>query len=345
MDSDHQETDGTPDWTLLPQEPVAFFGLDEDFDRRDLKRAYGKLIRKFKPETHPAEFQRIRAAYEQLESANRYGTRQVVARQQEEAWQRTNVVGESSTPSRRSQPGSAADSELHPSIQQAIDSPQNSYATLSELTDRTPQDFYTLAILSDLADGKDRNEFVKWIMRGLKEYPTDPGLQSLMLSYLKFDLPDEQAAGILTALARMLPGDCYYRLTEPIWDRMLSKLPFDQFDSLLDRCRQLIKVKSDLHEAAFFLHLLKGAIWKAPAEWTEAAYDRVASMGIELGHGFESELEFLDALRHYHGTVREKIMSDELLKSVDRMIRDYCDSDWEKGGCNCDTGYGPTWPQ
>src|SRR6478735_7316201 len=62
-----------PDWSLLPRDPVRFFGLPEGFDRRELKRRYNELIRRFKPERNPEEFQRIRAAYEQLDSGVRYG--------------------------------------------------------------------------------------------------------------------------------------------------------------------------------------------------------------------------------------------------------------------------------
>ncbi len=62
-----------PDWNLLPHDPVQFFGLEPGFDRRALKRRYNELIRQFKPERFPQEFQRIRAAYEQLDEAVRYG--------------------------------------------------------------------------------------------------------------------------------------------------------------------------------------------------------------------------------------------------------------------------------
>src|SRR3954471_5593366 len=67
------DTPAEPDWSLLPRDPVRFFGLAEGFDRRELKRCYNQLIRRFKPEKHPQEFQRIRAAYEQLDSGIRYG--------------------------------------------------------------------------------------------------------------------------------------------------------------------------------------------------------------------------------------------------------------------------------
>src|SRR5579871_2450229 len=58
--------DSAPQWELLPGNPAAFFGLSRGFDLRALKSSYGVLIRKYKPETAPEEFQRIRAAFESL---------------------------------------------------------------------------------------------------------------------------------------------------------------------------------------------------------------------------------------------------------------------------------------
>jgi hypothetical protein len=62
-----------PDWSRLPHDPAGFFGLGTGFDRRELKRSYNALLRRYKPEKFPQEFQRIRAAYEQLEASMRYG--------------------------------------------------------------------------------------------------------------------------------------------------------------------------------------------------------------------------------------------------------------------------------
>ncbi len=56
-----------PLWRFLPYAPERFFKLEKGFSRVDLKRAYNHWIRRFKPEQHPAEFQRIREAYQRLE--------------------------------------------------------------------------------------------------------------------------------------------------------------------------------------------------------------------------------------------------------------------------------------
>ncbi|CAG1022824.1 Lysophospholipid transporter LplT [Patescibacteria group bacterium] len=47
-------------------------GVDYDADEREIKRAYAKLIKEFRPDSHPTEFARIRSAYEVLLDDCRY---------------------------------------------------------------------------------------------------------------------------------------------------------------------------------------------------------------------------------------------------------------------------------
>ncbi|XXF77706.1 DnaJ domain-containing protein [Myxococcaceae bacterium GXIMD 01537] len=50
-------------------DPYAVLGVERTAEPRDIKRAYFTKIREFPPETHPEEFQRLRAAYELLSDA------------------------------------------------------------------------------------------------------------------------------------------------------------------------------------------------------------------------------------------------------------------------------------
>lgn len=52
------------DW---PTDPQLLLGVSSEISRRDLKRAYARLIKKYKPEHAPEEFRRVRAAYEKLD--------------------------------------------------------------------------------------------------------------------------------------------------------------------------------------------------------------------------------------------------------------------------------------
>lgn len=52
------------DRSRWPSDPFELLGIDRRVDERQLKRAYAALIRHYKPEQFPDEFQKIRAAFE-----------------------------------------------------------------------------------------------------------------------------------------------------------------------------------------------------------------------------------------------------------------------------------------
>jgi hypothetical protein len=54
------------DVSRWPQDPHQLFGLGRGFKLLELRSAYARLIRQYKPEQHPEEFRRIRDAYESL---------------------------------------------------------------------------------------------------------------------------------------------------------------------------------------------------------------------------------------------------------------------------------------
>jgi hypothetical protein len=60
------------DLTSWPTEPTAILGVSRDIDPRELRRAYTRLIRVYKPEHFPEEFRRIRDAYEMLRNYAEY---------------------------------------------------------------------------------------------------------------------------------------------------------------------------------------------------------------------------------------------------------------------------------
>lgn len=55
------------DWRQWPRDPFKLLGVAPGVTPRDLKRAYTRLIRLYKPEHHPEAFGRLREAYETLQ--------------------------------------------------------------------------------------------------------------------------------------------------------------------------------------------------------------------------------------------------------------------------------------
>jgi hypothetical protein len=65
----HTLPDDPHDW---PTDPFALLGVPRSVGEADLKRAYTRLIRKYKPEHAPDEFRRIREAYESAVEMSRW---------------------------------------------------------------------------------------------------------------------------------------------------------------------------------------------------------------------------------------------------------------------------------
>jgi hypothetical protein len=182
-------SDAEPRWDLLPHDPEQFFELPEDFDLGDLKRSYNRLIRRYKPEKHPAEFQQIRAAYERLNGALRYNISRMPtqpprrprqpqdkppppAPQEEpappEEEQTSPESPQASDPeefahekSHEHQPQPAADrTSEHHDVEEVVraslapadpaDAPHETYARLKYLEHKSEDDYVTLALLADV---------------------------------------------------------------------------------------------------------------------------------------------------------------------------------------------------
>jgi curved DNA-binding protein CbpA len=59
-----------PEPDLESNDPYAVLGLERGATRREVKRAYFRLVREYPPETEPEAFKRLRGAYEKLRTAD-----------------------------------------------------------------------------------------------------------------------------------------------------------------------------------------------------------------------------------------------------------------------------------
>ncbi len=229
MPSEQQE----PDWSRLPHDPAGFFGLSEPIDRRGLKRAYNGLLRQFKPEKAPAEFQRICAAYEALDERLRYGDRATPRHEtRPSSWKdfseaastdpsphepaeprpRRQVVDR--TPIPRSKPKTLSE-------RLETEAPAAIYQELSAQANKSPFDYYALAVLSDLVDRRKPLRFAEWLLSGIKAHPDDGALWRLLHEYIRGPLPPGAEVKLLPIIAGLSRGDFFYPLTEPLWLALL----------------------------------------------------------------------------------------------------------------------------
>lgn len=325
------------DWNCLPHDPLGFFCLQEGFDRKDLKRAYGKLIRRYKPETHPQEFQRIRQAYEQLESLNRYGVRQQLAQDQKSAWEslmRESAEPDPAAPTQREhqdqRPSERPTRRPKRSITElAMADPTDTFRRLKKSETRSPQDYFVLAVLSDLFEREQPHRFLRYLLVGLKEYPADPGLMQLVVEYMRGDVPTKVAPNVLLAAAKACRTASFYRITEPLWERLLREGSFETFQATLKQCESQLKLTDPRPRMVFYIRILRMAMWKAPDEWVDSVLQKLESDATDVDSSADSDLEFLSLVRGYQKEDRPRIGESTTRRRIDKMIQDYCLGDWQ----------------
>lgn len=323
--------DQAPDWNLLPHRPEAFFVLSGEYDRKDLKRAYNRLLKQYKPEKFPQEFQLIRAAFEELDNQLRYGRRLngPSFNLSHLNWQAETIpapvgAGASSaneTPSVQGIPVQRFWERLEK------ESPQDLFSELKSKQGKSAFDYYALAILGDTLTNRDEMTFVKWILKGLGEHPHDPALFRLLYQYLRLNASHEQSRGLVKAVAKVIHDDRFYMLTEPLWDRLLLAGEFQELGQFLEACERQLQDHQVNGRVAFYLHFTRKAMFQATRHWLDRAFALIDA-NHEVLHGqSEVELEVLQALYRYRCSREEFLDGNELFAALDRVILEYCEQE------------------
>lgn len=283
------------DLSLLPDDPQRFFELDDGYDRKALKRAYGKAIRVYKPETHPTEFRLIRDAFESLQAELKFVSRMQKFDAAAEQWTPAGDgpgakrVGKTRRDSQDDRHGNRhgepdADSSHPvaaggPSRSRSIDDlsiaelalidPAKAMRRFEALTIRRPIDYYIAAVLADVVRpaGDNDSGYVQHLMAGLEAYPGEPGLESLVTEYFKNEIGDDRVARVLVATSGQIRSADYYRITQPLWIRAADGLPFEAFEKLLGKCDRSIRQTDPIARAMFTLKLMDVLAWTAPVQW------------------------------------------------------------------------------
>lgn len=321
------------DWSLVARDPQTFFGLASGYSRKDLKRSYNRLIRIYKPERAPEEFQRIRGAFELLDNAMRYGEQPSEPALSANAFDWSPAAMHAEATSLNSSEGATEDWQQlnapvlppHEVLLARIESTSTRavYAELSKREQRSPYDYYALAVLSD-AIQDDPLKFIKWLLAGLKQYPGERGLMSVLYASLRGSIADDVLPGLLIAVARAVRTDRFYSLTEPLWDRVLQARPFEEFLKLLKKCESELQDYRVEGRVALFMHLLKPAMWIATREWVDETMLFLEENQPEFSYGGDFEMELLSSLREYVEYRDAFLNGIPLRAQMDQAIQDYC---------------------
>jgi len=305
------------DWSLLPGNAEAFFELETGFDRKQLKRAYNAKIRIFKPEKFPEKFQKIRAAFEQLDNQIRYGHSTATRSASKfEAYQwDTSKNSETETALTKL----AANKPTELTLQQRLETqnPVEVFKWLRSVESKTAYDYFALAALSDVVKN-DPTLYFQWLLTGLKAHPNDPGLIELVREFLLRSHSDKVLISLLATTSKVVSNDRFYYLTEKAWLKLLNRIEFPKFRTLLARCESNLNIHRNYAQLVFYCELLKSSVLVADESWVAEKFHLLQSA--ENGQSsLDHELQILDALRAYreqYETQRGCPVCDRIYKAI-----------------------------
>jgi len=313
-----------PEWELLPADPWGFFGIDRDAETIDLKRSYNRFIRRYKPEKHPQEFQRIRAAYEHVHNLIRYrDNRSGPTIQFDWASAFEASIQSDSTAKAESDSKISSPSPM-PTIADRIES-EPIPKLLAELTAKaakSPRDYFQLAILDGILPQSDEN-FENWLLEGIGNYPREIGISGLFREYLENHLSTDRLSEVLHKSRKALPADRFFQLTEPAWDRLIRECSFDEFRTTLDHCEQKLSISSSYSTLIFYLRILKPAIWKADREWIDRVTAELEDHYFQLSAWGQQEFEVLCQISQYHQGATATNQNG-LLRHMNEAMQHWC---------------------
>ena len=316
-------------WELLPHDPQAFFRLSDGYDLKDLKRSYNAHIRRFKPEKYPAEFQRIRDAYEELNNALRYGE---ILKPRSIAAPRCDWIGTSGSQQLHGyqnleaiESNFVSGAELLKSLDTKAQ--KRLYDELRTRDPKSPKDYYSLAVLSDFIEPTSFS-FVGWLLAGLEKYPHEPALFLLLRERFQSDSPNVDLRELLISTVKVVHNDRFYYLTERVWDRLLRLVAFAPFRKTLEVCESQLRDCQVRHQMTFYVHILKTAMFRADAEWIAEMYRRLEECHDQLSPSARSELDILDFYKTYLDRRAEFLESGGPMRTlIDRVIVNHCTLD------------------
>lgn len=278
-----------PDWDLLPDQPQAFFELEDGHSRTDLKRAYTRWIKRFKPERYPQEFQRIRSAFEFLEGLLRHGGTGAPRPAAPAPWPAQPSAERA--PSPEPGPGPAPPQPSPPQIDALAVLEEQGPAALAkalrEHRHKSPRAWVQFALLEEELSG-DPLAAIQQLLAGIVATGRPNELYPVLWGLLRDPRPAAEAARLVHELSEAtdpiepegvpaqgpgsgaIPAASYWHLTEQLWIELARGLSSDQALRLMQRCARRVGPGGEAGRLMVCLRLMRTAAPTASAEWLDS---------------------------------------------------------------------------
>jgi len=311
-----------PDWQLLPHDPQGFFGLADGFDRKDLKRSYNRLLRRYKPEKFPDEFQKLRAAYESVDDRLRYfadGGEGFSPRPFGRPSAQRKPDPDATPPADR--PAGATPRETVLDLVQQRGA-QAAFAHLA-VTAESIEDYYHLAVLSDVVatNTAQRGTFAGWLLTGAEKADGAGQVATLLHEWAREPHSAEEIEVVLRRLAAIGHAGFFGYVGEPLWIQLLEKLAFSDWANLFAQCRRRLGQES--HPSFFQLmsRIYRAAMFFADDEWLRRQSTWLEDAYFQTGGThLDEDLDLAESLSHYRAARDAFRNGDPLREAIDATI-------------------------
>ncbi len=311
-------------WSFLPHSPELFFGLPESYTGKDLKRAYTKLIKSYKPERNPEEFTKIRSAYEELQTRLSYGVDQPRIPIEIEREPKRPIHDAPTTTQPYPRPVPRESESASQQLAGGTGLEEIAYR-LQTKPYKTVDEFIQLAFIKDSLSHEDNNVFFDVIIEGLQANPANQKLISCLFEYLKQPIDVKHIAEVLDRCHFVLELDKFFYTTETLWLKYFQvceeKLFFEKFHTLSD----FDGFESSSGSLVFLLRFLQKNLFKISEQrigyYINILYDRFDELpGTE-------DLALLSTLFEYR-LLSEDFLSNkanEIHLELDAAIKAFCE--------------------
>ncbi len=235
------------DW---PVSPFELIGVSRLAGRTDVRRSYSVLIRRFRPESHPRHFQRIREAFDAVMAALERHSRnsgEIESDLQSDSVGAANIHSGQSideTKSRRDPDFSDAADRLWEEFTDQPDVSQYSaVSTLAQSENRTADAFLMgYWMLKLRPDFSPRRRPAEWLMEALNYYGAEPRLIELLIDEFRWDssLTDPDVSG--TVANRIISSEllCIYLVGR--WNALGNRRDWKQLRTEVEQTRARISL-------------------------------------------------------------------------------------------------------
>ena len=275
-----------PDWPLAKRDPRAFFGLAADASLTDLKRAYARLIKTWKPDKFPSEFKIIRRAYEALESG----------------YQDIDAHGFEAIQDLRPEPAAPTLATTLPPTPRWVDRLHDlgvevTLAAMEGEPRLDARDWLLLAALREAQQPDVASVFVRCLIEALRHHPESHEIWPALEKELHRDWTAEELETVALELCTLHNHPAFLLRSHAFWYYCLEKLPLTQILPLLDRFLHRSHGRAHQDEARFVLGILLRHGPELPIDWLRlqtAAYKQTWHPALQP---LAADLQALPAIR------------------------------------------------